>query len=96
MKKKDIVFGLAAALFLAIFLSPFASSHPDGLEKVAEQKGFLERGEIEQVVKSPIPDYTWPNVKNEGMATALAGLAGTLIVFAAGYGVAALAKNNKP
>ena len=96
MKKRDIIFGLAVALFLAIFLSPFASSHPDGLEKVAEEKGFLARGEVEQVVKSPVPDYAWPNVKHEGMATALAGLTGTLIVFAAGYGVASLAKHNRP
>ncbi|MFH1994168.1 MAG: PDGLE domain-containing protein [Nitrospinota bacterium] len=95
MKKRDIIFGLAIALFLAIFLSPFASPHPDGLERVAEEKGFLERGEITQVVSSPIPNYAWPNIENEALATALAGLAGTLIVFAAGYGLAALVKHNR-
>lgn len=95
MKKKDIIVGLAAALFLAVFLSPFASPHPDGLERVAEDKGFLDRGEVEQVVSSPIPDYAWPNIENEAVATALAGLAGTLMVFAVGYGLAALIKQNR-
>ncbi len=88
MKKKDIIVGLAAALFLAVFLSPLASPWPDGLERVAEDKGFLDRGEVTQVVSSPIPDYAWPNIENEAAATALAGLAGTLLVFAVGYGVA--------
>ena len=95
MKKRDIIVGLAAALCLAVFLSPLASPWPDGLERVAEDKGFLDRGEVEQVVKSPIPDYAWPNIENETVATALAGLAGTLIVFAAGYGVAALIRQKR-
>ena len=29
---------------LALFLSPLASTSPDGLEKVAETKGFAEKG----------------------------------------------------
>lgn len=90
MSKKDILFGLAAAIFLAIVLSPFASSMPDGLEKVAEDKGFLEKGDIEPVISSPIPDYAWPGIKSERAATSAAGMAGTLIVFGAGFGLAAV------
>jgi cobalt/nickel transport protein len=37
--------GLGASLLVALFLSPFASSSPDGLEKVAETGGFKEKGE---------------------------------------------------
>lgn len=81
MKKKHIIFGLFIALVLAFVISPFASSSPDGLEKVAEQKGFMER-EKTAVVKSPIKDYSWP----------VANMAGTLVVFFAGYGVAVLIK----
>ena len=36
-----ILGGIALSLALAIFLSPFASPHPDGLERVAEDKGFI-------------------------------------------------------
>ncbi len=92
MNKKNIIFGLLTALLLAILLSPFASSWPDGLEKVAEDKGFLEKGEVQPSLTSPIPDYTWPGVKSEKVATSLAGIMGTLFVFGMGYGVATLLK----
>jgi cobalt/nickel transport system permease protein len=77
--------GLAIATLLAI-LSPLASAHPDGLEWVAEQKGFLE------VARSPllniIPDYVFPGISNEALATILAGIIGLLLVFGVTLGVA--------
>jgi cobalt/nickel transport system permease protein len=69
--------GLAIALALAI-LSPLASAHPDGLEWVAEQKGFLDRAE--GPIYSIIPDYVMPGVGNEALATIIAGVLGLLIV----------------
>jgi cobalt/nickel transport protein len=95
MNKKDILFGLFAALLLAFVLSPFASSSPDGLERVAEDKGFLEKGEIQPAMVSPVPDYAWPGVKSEKLATSAAGIMGTLIVFGAAYGFAALIKRKE-
>lgn len=92
MNKKNILFGILAALVLAIFLSPFASSSPDGLERVAEDIGFLEKGEGTPIFKSPLRDYVWPGVDNDKVATSIAGAAGTLGVFALSYGVAALLK----
>ena len=78
-------FGLGIALFLAI-LSPLASSNPDGLEWVAEQKGFLTSAQ------SPfyeiIPDYVFPGVSNTTLATILAGIIGALIVFGVASGLA--------
>ncbi len=81
--------GLLIALGLAI-LSPLASSWPDGLERVAEEKGFIEAA-LEPAFEI-IPDYVFPGVGNEAMATILAGLVGTLILFGAGYGLGALLK----
>jgi len=72
------VVGLVIALALAI-LSPLASSHPDGLEWVAEQKGFLDAAQ--GPVYDLIPDYVFPGVSNEALATILAGILGALIVF---------------
>ncbi|MBU1007269.1 MAG: PDGLE domain-containing protein [Candidatus Omnitrophica bacterium] len=92
MNKGYIIIWLSAALILAFFISPFASSSPDGLEKVAEDKGFLEKGEIVPVFTSPIPDYTWPGVANEGAATGMAGIFGTLIVFGLAYGIGSALK----
>ena len=90
MSKKEIFFGLFIACVLAVILSPFASSWPDGLEKVAEDKGFLEKGEGQPLFSSPIPDYACPGFKSERLATSAAGISGTLIVFGLGYSLATL------
>lgn len=90
MHKKEIFFALLIALVLAVIFSPFASSWPDGLERVAEDKGFLHRGEGEPLIPAPIPDYAVPGIANGSLATALAGLLGTLIVFGLTYGMAAV------
>ncbi len=70
--------GLMIALLLAVF-SPLASAYPDGLEWVAEEHGFIEtaRDPLYEI----IPDYVFPGVSNEALATILAGVVGTLIVF---------------
>lgn len=87
MKKRHVVviIGLALALFLAVFLSPFASAWPDGLEKVAERLGFIHLGEGKPALTSPIPDYLMPGLNSEAFATALAGLLGTLLTFSLVY-----------
>ncbi len=92
MKSRDIWFGVVAALLLAIFISPFASRSPDGLERVAEDQEFLEKGEGRPAVSAPLPDYVVPGVKNESVAASLAGALGVVVVFAAGYGLASLLK----
>jgi hypothetical protein len=87
------VLALALAVGLAGAVAPFASSSPDGLEKVAEQKQFLDEGKVAPVQEdSPIPDYAFPGVENERLATGLAGFAGTLAVFGIGYGLALVAR----
>ncbi|RJO63013.1 MAG: hypothetical protein C4542_01085 [Dehalococcoidia bacterium] len=66
-------------------LSPLASSSPDGLERVAEGKGFL--GLAGSSPFSVIADYAFPGIHNEALATILAGWLGTVIVFGLAYGV---------
>ncbi|MEW6068966.1 MAG: PDGLE domain-containing protein [Nitrospirota bacterium] len=73
---------LIIGIICSFFLSPIASSHPDGLEKVAEDQAFIDRGAGEPLINSPIPDYTMPGISNERWATGIAGIVGTLIVFA--------------
>ena len=80
---------LILALFLAI-LSPLASSSPDGLERVAEDKGFIDTAT--DAVYEIIPDYVMPGIASEAVATILAGVVGTLILFGIGYGLAKLLK----
>jgi hypothetical protein len=87
------ILALAVAIGLATAASPFASSSPDGLEKVATDKAFIEQGTLHAVQEdSPVPDYAFPGVDNPRVATGLAGFAGTLLVFGLGYGAARLGR----
>ena len=74
-----IAAGLGIALLITLF-SPFASSNPDGLERVAEDKGFS--GLADSPPYELISDYVFPWVGNEDLATVLSGIVGVLIVAA--------------
>ncbi|MEZ4599087.1 MAG: energy-coupling factor ABC transporter permease [Syntrophotaleaceae bacterium] len=76
---KKLALTLAVACGAGLFLSPFASSFPDGLEMVAESLKFLP---VMEVVRfAPLADYTVPGVGHPGLATGLAGLIGVLLTF---------------
>lgn len=97
-RKQLILWGLVPALLIAVFLSPWASSWPDGLERVAESLGFHKKAEQPETTlwdRSPLPDYKLPGVKNESLATALSGLIGTLAMVGVGWGLAWLLKRKK-
>jgi|AutmiccommuBRH23_1029490.scaffolds.fasta_scaffold00049_8 cobalt/nickel transport system permease protein len=76
--KGILVGGSLIAIVLAI-LSPFASIHPDGLEWVAEESGFL--GFAKDSFYNIIPDYTFPGINDQAIATIVAGIIGIGIVF---------------
>jgi ABC-type Fe3+ transport system permease subunit len=89
-----IVAGVGIALAITLF-SPLASSSPDGLERVAEDKEFIEQAR--EPGYEIIPDYTFPGIENEALATIISGIVGVLIVaaigLAVGYGMRALARS---
>ena len=77
------IIGILFILIIAMALSLVASSYPDGLEKVAERYGFINRAvEILPEGFFLIPDYAFGGVENEYWQTSLAGLFGVLIIFA--------------
>jgi hypothetical protein len=91
------ILALALAVGLAVAVSPYASGSPDGLESVAEQQGFLERGTLHSLQDdSPIPDYVFPGIQNARVATGLAGFAGTLLVFGIAFALGALVRRRRP
>jgi hypothetical protein len=86
--KLFLVFALALAIGLATAVSPYGSSSPDGLEKVAGDNAFLDQGRLHSIQdRSPAPDYAVPGIDNPRVATGLAGFGGTLLVFGLGYGL---------
>ena len=82
-----LVVGIGIALSIALF-SPLASSEPDGLEKVAENHGFITQAQ--DAPYQIIADYVFPWVDNEELATILAGVIGVLIVAAVAFAFAFL------
>ena len=94
--KLFVIVAVAVAVGLAMAVSPFASTSPDGLNKVAEDKGFIDKGELHQVQESaPIEGYAFPGIDDERVAKGVAGLVGTLGVFVAGFGVAAVLRRRE-
>jgi len=86
-----ILIAMLVAIVLGAFISPWASSDPDGLEKVAEDHGFIESALEEPVwTQSPLPDYSVPAIENELLSTGLTGLVGTIAMFFIAFGVAKL------
>ncbi len=89
--------GLAVALALAAFLAPFASEHPDGLEWVGARLGFNGVDAPDPPFAGPVADYQLaPGFFGEGLATALAGLIGTAVVFGVGLAMARAFARNGP
>jgi len=75
------------ALLLAFFVSPFASSSPDGLEKVAADKA-IDRDERDHALASgPLADYSVRGVNDARLSTGLAGVVGVAVTFAVGGGL---------
>ncbi|MCA8944838.1 MAG: PDGLE domain-containing protein, partial [Planctomycetes bacterium] len=81
--KVFVIAGLGVSLVMGGVISFWASSHPDGLEWVAGEKGFEDKATENEIQKdaAPIPDYEVPGVHNDFLKVSLAGVIGTLICF---------------
>ncbi|WP_424892031.1 energy-coupling factor ABC transporter permease [Streptomyces sp. XH2] len=79
--------GVAAALVCAGGLSYYASASPDGLEKVAHDKGIDSKEEAHAAKDSPLADYQVKDVSDERLSGGLAGVIGVGATLAAGTGV---------
>ena len=84
---------ILVAVILAVFVSPWASSSPDGLEKKAEEKGFMEKAEEREPAwkHSPMPDYTVESIKNERVSTGVSGLIGVILTLVVAVAVGLIA-----
>lgn len=84
-----VVSGLAVAVVLALVVSPHASAHPDGLEKVAADQ-HLDTGERAHALSDgPLAEYAVTGIDDAGLSTGVAGLIGVAVTFAAAFGLSA-------
>jgi hypothetical protein len=83
-----VVTGIVVALFLAGFVSYYASSNPDGLEYVAEQTGFIDTAKEHDAAGSPLAGYATDGVDDARVSGGLAGVVGALVVLVLAGGLA--------
>lgn len=97
MKMRNfLIAGLSASLLLAGGVSYYKSSHPDGLEKAAEDVGFLSDKADSAVADSPLAGYGVSGVDNDRLSVGLAGVLGVLVMaVVAGGGFILLTRKSK-
>ena len=88
--------GLLVAAGLALFVSGFASSSPDGLEKVARDKGFLQQARDHLFADGPLAGYTVRGIDDQRLSTGVSGLIGVLVTFGLGLALFALVRAMRP
>lgn len=76
--RRFLVAGAVVALAIAGVASYYASSDPDGLERVAEDHGFIGDAAEHGLADSPFADYHIARVGDARLSVGLAGVAGVL------------------
>ena len=74
-----VVYGLIVAIGLVLFVSPFASQWPDGLERVAMSLGFDQKAIQNSAASGRIPDQF--HGLDSPAATVIGGIGGISVVF---------------
>jgi hypothetical protein len=78
---------LLVALVFAGIVSQFAAGDPDGLERVAEDTGFIDSAEDHSLADFIFADYATAGVENETLSLAIAGIVGTIVTLLVAYGL---------
>lgn len=84
--------GCSLLLVASIALTPLASAHPDGLERVALDLGFAARATAGAAAVAIAPGYVAPGVSGATIETVGAALIGIVLVALALAGTVALAR----
>jgi|GEM_PF-576075 len=80
LERKKVYIALLIAVAV-VFLVPLASQSPDGLERVAIDKGFSDQAK-EAGSQAPLAGYMFPGLDNSAFGQIAAGLIGVLVIVA--------------
>jgi cobalt/nickel transport protein len=83
---------LVASLLIAGVVSYYASAHPDGLEYVAGETGFLDSATPHATEDGPLADYGVRGVSDSRLSGGLAGVIGVLVTLVLAGGLALLVR----
>lgn len=78
---------LLVSLLVAGVASYYASSHPDGLNHVAQKTGFIDAEKPHQASDSPFAGYTTEGVDDSRLSGGLAGVVGVLVMLGLSTGL---------
>jgi cobalt/nickel transport protein len=87
---------LLAALLIAGVASYYASSHPDGLNFVAEKTGFVNKEKASPTEDGPFAGYSTKGIHNDRVSGGVAGIAGCLLVLGIGGGLFRVLRRREP
>ena len=90
-----VLAGLLVALVLAGFVSVYASSDPDGLNQVAQDKGFATSEQQHGTADGPLAGYRTRGLDDDRLSGGLAGVAGSLLVLAGAGGLVLLVRRRR-
>jgi cobalt/nickel transport protein len=91
-----VVAGVIVALLIAGVASFYASSDPDGLAKVSQDKGFSDTGREHDAAEGPFAGYETRGVDDARLSGGAAGVVGSLVVLAVAGGVVLLVRRRRP
>ena len=94
--RKFYIIGFVVSLFLAGVVSFYASSSPDGLEKVAQDIGFIDTAKDHTNADGALADYGVKGIENERASVGVAGIIGVIgTAVVAGLGFKLIARKPK-
>lgn len=86
---------VVATLIVAVVVSQLSVDDPDGLEKVAEEEGFITSAEDHALADSPFADYATRGIDDETLSLAVAGATGALLTLVVGFGLVSAARRGE-
>ena len=87
---------LVVSLLVAGVASYYASSHPDGLEYVAEQTGFIDSAQDSATSDSPLADYQTSGIDDARLSGGVAGVDGVLVMLVLSTGLFWVIRRRQP
>lgn len=93
--RKFLILGLLVSALLAGGASFYASSSPDGLEKVAQDVGFIDTAKDHANSDTALADYSVKGVENERLSVGVAGVIGVIATGAVSGGLFLLLRRKR-
>ncbi|WP_374456296.1 PDGLE domain-containing protein [Nocardioides sp.] len=87
---------LILSLLVAGVASYYASAHPDGLEYVAEQTGFLDSAKDSPTSDSPLADYQTSGIDDARLSGGVAGVIGVVVMLVLSTGLFWVIRRREP